>query len=210
MPGESFALPVALDLGATFLFALTGALAALRRGYDFVGVLALALGVGIGGGLLRDGVLISQTPAGLQDSRYLVAVAAAALIGMCFGARINRLRPVFDLLDAAGLGLYTVVGVQKGLAAGFGAPAAVLTGVVSAAGGGLLRDLLTREEPLLFKPGHFYAAASIVGAAVFMVAIRAGAPMQASAYATIVLVFTLRMLSVWFNWRTVPLGETPQ
>ena len=103
-----------------------------------------------------------------------------------------------------------MVGVQKGLAAGFGAPAAILTGVVSAAGGGLLRDLVTREEPLLFKPGHFYAAASIAGAAVFVGATRAGAPVTAAAYATIALVFVLRILSVWFNWRTVPLGEAPK
>jgi uncharacterized membrane protein YeiH len=202
-------LPAALDLGATFLFALTGALSARRKGYDFIGVLALALGVGVGGGLIRDGVLMARTPAAMQDPAYVTVVAAAAAIGIFFGRPINRLRPFFDLADALGLGLYTVVGVQKGLAAGFGPAPAVLTGVVSAVGGGLLRDLLSREEPVLFKPGHLYAAASILGGAFLLGVQRLGLPGRPAAYATIGVVFLLRMLSVWLNWRSRPVESLP-
>jgi uncharacterized membrane protein YeiH len=201
-----FSPPPALDLGATFLFALTGALAAMRKGYDFIGVLALALGVGIGGGLLRDGVLISQTPAGVKDSRYLIVVALAAAIGIGFGPRINRFRGAFDVMDALGLGLYTVVGVQKGLGAGFEAVAAILTGVVSGCGGGVLRDVLSGEEPVLFKPGHFYAAASLAGAGLFLACSRAGLPAGAAAAASTALVFVLRMLSVRMDWKSGPAG----
>jgi uncharacterized membrane protein YeiH len=204
-----FELPAALDLAATFFFALTGALAARRKGYDFVGVYALALGVGVGGGLLRDGVLMARTPAVMQDPAYLTVVAAAGTIGIFFGVPINRFRPVFDLADALGLGLYTVVGVQKGLSAGFGWAPAVLTGVVSAAGGGLLRDLLSREEPMLFKPGHLYAGASVLGSGFFLGALRLGMPGRPAAYATIAVVVLVRVLSLWLNWQSRPVESKP-
>lgn len=201
--GGGFQLPEALDLGAIFLFALTGALAAIRKRYDWVGLLSLAIVTGIGGGLVRDGILISSGPPALiRDSRFLTAAVLGGLVGLFAGARLDRFRPFFDLSDALALGIYTVVGIQKGTAAGLGAVGALLTGVVSAVGGGLLRDLVSREEPRLFRPGHFYAAACIAGGAGYLGVLRLGLPASPAAYATIVLIFGLRTASVGFDWKT--------
>jgi uncharacterized membrane protein YeiH len=204
---EQFHIPIIFDLGATFVFGITGALAALRRGYDFIGLYALAFASGVGGGLLRDGLFIQQGPPALTtDSRYLLVILAAGIVGLLFRRWVNRFTRVIALIDALGLGAYAVVGVQKSMAAGLSIPAAVLVGVINAVGGGLLRDLLVRDEPLLLKPGQFYALAALGGCLLFVfltVNIRLSVPR--AAIITIVCTFALRVLAIVFNWRTKPL-----
>ena len=197
-----FTLPLAFDLAATFLFAVTGALTAMRKGYDFIGVFFLALVTGIGGGLLRDGVFLQQIPAVL-GSHYLLAVVVATIIGLLFGQSLNRLALVFLLVDALGLGLYTVFGAQKALVAGLDWVPALLIGVINAVGGGVLRDLMSREDPLIFRPGEFYAAASLAGGAVFAaLALGLGVAAQPAALAGIAVTVLIRVASVRFGWRT--------
>jgi uncharacterized membrane protein YeiH len=197
-----FSLPLAFDLAATFLFAVTGAMTAMRKGYDFVGVFFLALVTGIGGGLLRDGVFLQQVPAVL-DSHYLLAVVVATVIGLVFGQSLNRLSLVFLLVDALGLGIYVVFGAQKALNAGLGWIPALLIGVINAVGGGVLRDLMSREDPLIFRPGEFYAAAALMGGAVFAaLALGFGLAAQPAALAGIAATLLVRVASVRFGWRT--------
>lgn len=202
MPIGQFTLPLPFDLTATFLFAVTGALTAMRKGYDFVGVFFLALVTGIGGGLLRDGVFLQQVPAVL-GAPYLAAVAVATLIGLVFGAALNRLALVFLLVDALGLGLYCAFGAQKALNSGLGWMPALLIGVINAVGGGVLRDLMSREDPLIFRPGEFYAAAALIGGAVFL-ALALGAELAAqwAAGAGTAVTVAVRLASVRFGWRT--------
>jgi uncharacterized membrane protein YeiH len=205
-----FHLPVLFDLCATFAFALTGALAGIRRGYDIVGVFFLALVSGLGGGLIRDGIFIqnrSLTPL-LTDPRYVELVAAATIIGAVAGNRVNRFQRLIAILDALGLGAYAVFGTQKALHAGLDAPAAVLVGVINAAGGGLLRDIITREEPLVFKPGQFYVLTALLGsvAFVFLVVTMNYAPSTAGLIA-VVLTTVFRMLAIAFNWQTRSVKE---
>jgi uncharacterized membrane protein YeiH len=197
-----FNLPLAFDLAATFLFAVTGALVAMRKGYDFVGVFFLALVTGIGGGLLRDGLFLQQVPA-VVGSPYLLAVTVAALIGLLFGESLNRLALVFLLVDSLGLGLYGVFGAQKALHAGLAWVPALLIGVVNAVGGGVLRDLLSGDSPLVFKPGEFYAAAALAGSALFLaLALGFGMDAQLAALAGITVTLLVRLASVRFGWRT--------
>src|SRR5215469_15704008 len=100
LKGE-FALPIYIDLAATFLFGLTGALAALKRGYDWIGLLALAFAAAVGGGLLRDGIFISEgPPAVTKDSRYMLVIVAAAGVGFLLRAYITRFNKVIAWLDA--------------------------------------------------------------------------------------------------------------
>lgn len=205
----AFQLPVWFDLGATFAFALTGAIAAIRRGYDIVGVFFLALASGLGGGLIRDGVFISgtgPTPL-LTDPRYIEVVVAATVMGALLGRHIKRFHRVIAVIDALGLGAYAAFGVQKSLHAGLAVPAAILVGVINASGGGLLRDILTGQEPLVFKPGQFYVLAAVVGAVtfVFLTVSLEFAPIPA-AIATVALTFVFRVLSIVFNWRTTPVS----
>src|SRR5215469_6513682 len=133
---EQFTLPIYFDLSGTFLYALTGALAAVRRQYDIVGLFVLALVSGVGGGLIRDGIFIQDgPPLAMKDQRYLYAVVAGCLAAALFGHRMDRLQKGFLLADALGLGAYAVVGVSKSLDAGFAVLPAIMVGIVNAAGG---------------------------------------------------------------------------
>src|SRR6516165_7563396 len=171
MNADELQLPVTFNIGAVFFFALTGALAARRLGYDIVGVFVLAFATGLGGGLIRDNLLRGSGPVlALTDPQLMLAV----LLATCFGlfrwsvqiGNFNRLVAVFD---AIGLGAFAVVGTNKALKADLHWLAAVFVGVVNAVGGSLLRDLLTRTEPLMLKPGQFYALAALFGACIYAV-----------------------------------------
>jgi len=199
-----FELPVIFDLGAVFFFALTGALAAIRRGYDWVGMFILAFVTGVGGALIRDGLFIQQgPPAIVADGRYLVVILLACLAGMVIGGHIERFQKTIAYIDALGLGAYAVVGLQKALAANMSIPAAIMVGTINAVGGGLLRDIIVRVEPLMLKPGQFYVLAALLGSILF-VSLTAITPLSASKAALIAIgaTFAFRVLTIWFNWQT--------
>ncbi|HEX5051185.1 MAG TPA: TRIC cation channel family protein [Planctomycetota bacterium] len=204
-----FQLPPAFDIGAVFFFAVTGAVVAVKRGYDLVGLFAMSLISGLGGALIRDGIFLQNGPPALtRDWRYLAAVLAGAGVGWILGLRLERFQRVIALIDAVGLGAYGVFGTCLSLAAGLSYPAAVLVGVVNASGGGLLRDLITREEPLLLKPGQLYVLASMMGCIVFILLVL-HTPLSTAhaAWAAIGLTFTFRVLAIAYNWRTRPVTE---
>lgn len=205
----SFELPVLFDLGATFLFAVTGALAGVKRGWDIVGVFALALVTGIGGGLIRDGLFIQEriTPL-LTNPRYIQVILAAVVVGVLFGSRVHHFGRVIAIVESLGLGAYAAFGVQKSLIAGLPVPAAIFIGVVNAVGGGILRDLLSREEPLVFKPGQFYLLTALGGAVAFVFcSVMLEFSANTSALAAIALTFVFRVLTIAFNWRTAPVSS---
>ena len=205
----SFDLPVAFDLGATFAFAVTGALAAIKRGYDIVGVVALALVSGLGGGLIRDGLFLGQGPTPLlTNPRYVEVIGLAAVCGIIFGSRVHHFARVIAVVDALGLGAYAAFGVQKSLLAGVAVPAAILVGVVNAVGGGVFRDLLVREEPLVFKPGQFYLLTALGGAVTFVFCrITLELSADRSAVAAVAVTFLFRLLTITLNWRTAPVAS---
>ncbi len=202
--GGPFHLPLAFDVAAAFLFAVTGAMAGVRKRYDLVGVIVLGFATGLGGALLRDGVFLQGGPvAVLTDGRYLVGVLAGGLVGAFFARHLHRLRLVIVVVDALALGVYGVVGSQKSIAAGLPLISASLVGTVNAVGGGVLRDVLVREEPLIFKPGEFYALAALAGCVLFMgLAAGAGVSEELAALAGIGAAFTVRLLSIRLGWRT--------
>jgi uncharacterized membrane protein YeiH len=200
-------LPVIFDLGAVFVFGITGALAAVYRGYDFIGLFALAFVTGVGGGLIRDSVFIQHgPPAVATDWRYFFAILLSGTVGLLFHKRKKHIGKIIAFFDAVGLGAYAVVGVQKALAASLSIPASIMVGVINAAGGGLLRDILVREEPLLFKPGQLYVLAALAGCVLFILLTRySGIRAEGAALITIVFTFLLRVLAIKFNWSTKPL-----
>ena len=207
MPGVSFLLPIWFDLAAVFLFALTGVWAATRRGYDVVGAFVLAFVTGVGGGLLRDAIFLDEIPVVMKDARFLYAVLAALVVG----ALTQRLAERFELLiayvDAAAIGVYAVFGANKSLVAGVPPEAAVLIGLCNAVGGGLIRDVVVRDEPLLLKPGQLYVLASLVGCTGFvLLSDHYGVDVEHAAYAAIAVTMLLRVLAIRFNWRTTAFG----
>src|SRR5262245_35305284 len=208
---EQFELPAYFSLLAHFTFGVTGALAGLRRGYDVIGVVFLASITAGGGGLIRDGLLISRGPPSiLTDAHLLLVVLGAALLTWIFHRFVDRFGRAIAVVDALGLGAFAVHGVQRSLEGGLSVPAAILGGTITAVGGGLLRDILVREEPLLFKPGQFYALVATGGCALFVALLRSGwtTPHQAG-LVTVAAVFVVRMLAIRFNWQTTALYREP-
>lgn len=209
---EQFQLPIAFSFAAHFTFAVTGALAGLRRGYDVIGVVFLATITAAGGGLIRDGLLISRGPPSiLNDTHLTVAILAGAVLTLIFHRNVQRFGRAIALIDALGLGAFAVHGVQRSLEGGLSIPGAILGGTMTAVGGGLLRDILVREEPLFFKPGQFYALVAIGGCGLFLALLKADwVSPKDSAMITIGLVFAVRMLAIRFNWKTSAIYIPPQ
>lgn len=202
-----FQTAVGFDLAAIFLFAITGALAGVRKGYDLVGAAVLALVTALAGGLLRDILLQRGTPVLLTDGRYLSAVLLGTAAVAVLRGHLHRLRLVILLVDALGLGIYGVVGAEKALAAGLPLTTALLLGTINAVGGGMVRDLLTGEEPLIFKPGEWYALSSVAGCGAFLACVAgAGIDPHPAALAGIAVAFSTRLLSIRLGWRTEPLS----
>jgi uncharacterized membrane protein YeiH len=203
VPGVPFLLPIEFDLAATFLAALTGVWAASRRGYDLVGAFMLALVTSIGGGLLRDSVFIVQVPLAMQDARYLWTILTALIVGTFTYRYFERIAHLFSYTDALAMGVYGVYGANWALIAGLAPAAAVIVGVCNAVGGGLIRDVLVREEPLMFKPGQLYAIAAMAGCILFvMLSHQYGIADQHAAGIAIGVTLLLRVLAIRFNWTT--------
>ncbi|MGH2547969.1 MAG: trimeric intracellular cation channel family protein [Thermomicrobiales bacterium] len=203
----SFHLPSFVDYSATLIWAMTGALLAARRGYDIAGIAALALVTSTGGGLLRDGLFLNNgAPALLRSSTFFVLIGIATLIVVLFGRFVVKWR-FFDtmivLADGIGIGAYALVGMQLSRAAGLGVEPAIFVGIVNAVGGGVLRDVLIRREPDIFRPGVPTALAALFGCLAF-IALTRGLDLRdaVAAWIAIGAVLTLRVLALRFDLRT--------
>jgi uncharacterized membrane protein YeiH len=161
-----------LNLLGTFVFGLSGGLAAVRARLDVFGVLALAAVVGLAGGIVRD-VLIGVPPATFRDSHYLAAVAAAGLVCFFAGRAVARLQRSVLIFDAMGLAVFCVTGATTALSHGLGPVQAVILGAITGIGGGMLRDILLDEIPVVLRR-ELYAIPALLGAAVVAVADVAG------------------------------------
>lgn len=158
----------ALDLFGTFVFAISGVLVAIDKRFDLVGSIIIGMVTAIGGGSLRD-VLIGETPVGwMKDTNYLIVIILGVIVSYCFKSHILKLRRSMFLFDTIGIGLFTILGLQKTLSIGLSIPIALLMGVVSAVFGGVIRDVLTNEIPLIFRR-EIYATACLAGGVLFVI-----------------------------------------
>ena len=195
------------DLGASFIWAITGALLAAQRGYDVTGIYAIALVSATGGGLLRDGLFLQQgPPAILMTPLYILLVGVAATLVWALGKKMlawGSLTRFSRIVDAFGLGGFAVVGMQLAMNLHLSLPAVVLVGVINAVGGGVLRSLLLRETPEIFKPGTLIALAAMLGCLLHLALTRgAGVDPRIAAAATIAFVALVRAGSVRYGFRT--------
>jgi uncharacterized membrane protein YeiH len=195
------ALEATLDLVGIVVFALSGALLAVRKRLDIVGLMVLALITATGGGVIRDLLIGDVPPAALRNLAYLVLPLVAALAAFVAHPLLHRLRTPVLVFDAAGLALYCVAGTAKAQAFGVSPLPAAFLGVTTAIGGGILRDVLAGEIPaVLRRDSELHAIPACIGAAV---AATAGAlhvygPLVAAV--AVLLTFTLRILALWRNW----------
>ncbi len=192
-------LILVVDLIGIFVFGLSGGVLAVRHKLDVFGVIVLALATALSGGILRDLLIGAVPPATLRDPAY-TAVALASSIVVLFAHRlIEKLRRPVLVLDALGLGLFAVAGCQKALDAGLHWLPAILLGVLTAIGGGVVRDVLLREVPRILHE-EIYATAALLAAIVVAAGPALGLSGPVSAIAGIIAGFALRMVALWRKW----------
>ena len=192
----------ALELTGLFAFGISGALMAIRRDFDVVGIAFLAVITAMGGGIVRDAILGDTPPPAFTDWEYLVVPLLAAGVTFFAHRTLERLTRALLVFDAAGLALFCVTGTVKALDYGLAPVAAAALGVTTAVGGGLLRDVIARETPALFRADtELYAVPAIAGALAVAVAWELDAYEPALGALAAAAVFGLRLLAISRDWR---------
>ena len=199
---------IAFDLCGTFVFALSGAAAAIKYRLDLFGVLVLSFAAGNSGGIARDVLIGAVPPAAISDWRYIAVSLLAGLATFYSYRNVTRLETPILLFDAAGLALFAVAGASKALAYHAGPVAAVLLGMLTGIGGGIVRDVLVSEIPMVLRR-ELYAVAALLGAAVVVVAHRLGVPSAESAMAGALLCFVIRFTAMRRGWQ-LPTAQLPE
>ena len=188
-----------IDLAGTFAFAVSGAVAAKDKGLDVFGILVVAFTVACGGGIIRDLCIGAIPPAGLSDWRYLAVAMIAAIITMSLDSMSKWLKHPVLLFDALGLSLFAVSGAQKALGFGHNYEVAILLGMITAIGGGVMRDILLNRIPVILEK-EIYASAALVGAGIVVIGAYFGWPGDWVFPAGILVCFTLRLLALYYHW----------
>lgn len=191
---------VSLDLMGTFVFALSGATAGVRRQLDLFGVLVLSFAAATSGGIVRDILIGAVPPTALIDWRYLVVSCLAGLLTFYRHGLIEQLRNPVQIFDAAGLALFAVAGALKALDFGLGPIAATLLGMLTGIGGGIARDVLTAQVPAVLR-SELYAVAALAGAAVVVAGHAFVLPQLPVMLTGAALCFGLRFMAIRYGWR---------
>lgn len=208
-----FQVPFLLDYVAVFLWAISGAIVAMHKRYDFAGVLVVALLASTGGSLIRDGIFLQQTPPVLSNPWYIPLIVVATVVVSLFRQRIVEMSLVdqlINVIDGIGVPAFAVVGLQLSLQQGIPLPGVVLVGVANGVGGGILRDLLVGDTPTALQPGTIFVSGVILICILFLVLTYGfGVSKEWAAWGMMLLFFTIRMLSIRYNWRTRPVLQDP-
>ncbi|MCH2224807.1 MAG: trimeric intracellular cation channel family protein [Crocinitomicaceae bacterium] len=188
-----------IDLLGTFAFAISGVMTAVEKKFDFFGAIILAFVTAVGGGTLRD-ILIGAKPVGWLESDWHIWIVLSALpISYLFFRWLKRLRKTLLLFDTIGIGLFTILGIQKALAFELSPIVAIMMGVISAVFGGILRDVLANEIPLIFRK-EVYAFACLSGAVVYLGLSYISQFELINMIVAIATVLTIRILALLRKW----------
>lgn len=188
-----------LDFIGVFVFAISGVLAAINKKLDLFGVFVIAFVTALGGGTLRD-VLIGKTPVGwMEDLNYVYIIFLGNGIALLFRNYLNKLRISLFLFDTIGLGVFTLIGLQKGLDYGLHPVICIAIGTMTASFGGLIRDILCNEIPLLLNGGTIYATICILGGILFFALKYFGLQDSVNEVTTSLFIIVFRLIAVRFN-----------
>ncbi|MDO5664970.1 MAG: trimeric intracellular cation channel family protein [Bacteroidia bacterium] len=187
-----------IEFLGTFAFAISGVRLASTKNFDLFGAFTIGFVTAIGGGTLRD-LFIGVTPFWMLNPVYLWATLLALLFVLLFKTKVVKLKYTFFLFDSIGLGLFVVVGAEKTLSMGFEPWVAVIMGTITGSFGGMLRDVLITEIPLIFRK-EIYALACVIGAVFFTVAYVLGLNIVVNEILTASIVIIIRILAVKFHW----------
>jgi uncharacterized membrane protein YeiH len=200
-------LLVTLDLVGTFVFALSGALVGVRHRLDLFGVLVLSFVAANGGGVMRDTMIGATPPAALQDWRYVAISIAAGLLTFWRADAIERWRNPVQTLDAVGLGVFAVAGALKAQAFGLGPVGAMLLGMLTGIGGGMIRDVLVAQVPTVLK-AELYAIAALAGAGVVVLGTALALPVTWVVVSGVLTCTGLRLFAIRRGWK-LPVARPP-
>lgn len=182
------------------VFAISGALSGREKKLDFFGISAVGLITAIGGGTVRD-VLLGSTPVGwMDDLVYITMIGFGILISLLFGKVVLKLRRTFFMFDTVGIAVFTVLGLQKALTLGVHPIIAILMGMVSAVFGGVIRDIVCNEIPLIFRK-EIYALTCLCGGILYVVLQRFGLEQGWDILVTVLFIVGFRILAVRFKWQ---------
>ncbi len=201
-PIQTITLPNSMDALAIGVGAISGALHARRRHMDVMGILVVAFCAALGGGVIRDILLASGPPVFLTSSVFLIYAFVGATIGWLFSRYASRATMLMEVIDGLFIGVWVLVGATKALSNGLGFGSAILVAVITATGGGVLRDLFCGEQVSLLLPGQWLAAAALVGALTFTTVFWTSGDLFLAEILCIVVASTIRMVSAAFDVRT--------
>ena len=196
-----------LDLVGTFVFAISGAVSGVKHGIDLFGVLVLSFVAATAGGITRDVLIGAIPPASIQDWRYITLSLIAGFVTFFWYPLIAKIKSPVQLFDALGLGLFAVTGAGKAIAFHLGPGAAVLMGVLTGIGGGIARDLLVSEVPVVFT-AELYAVAAFAGATVVVIGDAALSRSAPTAVIGGLVCVALRLIAIWKGWK-LPVAQQP-
>jgi uncharacterized membrane protein YeiH len=188
-----------LDFVGTFVFALSGAVAAVKRDLDVFGILVLSFVAATTGGIIRDVLIGAIPPATLVDWRYLAIALLAGVLTFYWSSIVYRLQSPVQLFDALGLALFAVTGAQKALSFGLDAPMAALLGMLTGIGGGMARDIMLTEIPHVLR-AELYAVAALAGAGVVVIGESLGVASMTTTLIGAAVCFGLRLGSIYWGW----------
>ena len=188
-----------LDIIGTMAFALSGALTAMNKRLDPFGILIIAFVTAVGGGTLRD-VLIGRTPVGwMLNLNYVYVIFIGYILAILFRKRFDKLRKSLFLFDTVGLGVFTLIGLEKGISIGLHPIICTALGTMTACFGGVIRDILCNEIPVIFRK-EIYATICILGGIVFFMLKKGNFPDEVIQLVTSLVIIIVRLLVVKFNW----------
>ena len=210
MMDELHTLYYFLDLAGTFVFAISGAVAAKQRGLDLFGICAIAFTVACGGGIIRDLCIGAIPPTGISDWKYLLTAILAAAMTISLYRLVLRLNHPVLFFDALGLSLFAVTGAQKSLAYGHNAEVAILLGITTAVGGGVLRDILLNRIPVILEK-EIYASAALIGALIMVLGDHfKWLSSDLTSIIALIVCFGLRLLSLRYHWNLPVYSENKE
>ena len=216
MNDTDFQVPIVFDYVATFTWAVSGAIVAIRRRYDITGVFIVSLLAAIGGGLLRDAVFLNRTPVFLTDAAYLSLITGATIVTSVFTLYLRNLigpdtiQKIVDYIDALGTPAFAVFGMQLADNAGLPLVAVLFVGVANGVAGGLLRDVVVRDVPALLRPGQFGSLTLLAACGIYLLmTMQMDVAPNRAAWITVALFFVVRVLTIRFNWQTRSVWEGP-
>ncbi|MBC9796571.1 trimeric intracellular cation channel family protein [Sinomicrobium weinanense] len=187
-----------IDLLGLVAFAISGVLAALHKRLDIFGVFIIAFVTAVGGGTIRD-ILIGINPVTwLQNNVYMYTIIITVILALIFREKLKYLRTSLFLFDTIGIGLYTLIGVEKGVAADLSAVMCIALGTITACFGGVIRDILCNDIPVIFHK-EIYATACVAGGGVYFLLKLLPIPEDAVFILSIIIVITIRLLAVKFK-----------